>query len=151
MSGVRRLVRTTPWAHWSGVDADAQREQRVTLVLGLVDRFVYDLGLLLAGRPCDLEAYVAPPAAARLHAALLPLQGRRPALRPQFGDFAQVRIEGNLLDPTEPVRSVVEFDDRSTRVGEDGAPLARTRRRIRLRLLFDCAITTVVDHRVDIA
>jgi hypothetical protein len=146
-----RWRRNAASALWGGGDADSQREQRVALVLGLVDRFVYDLGLLLGDRPCDLGDYVAPSSAARLRDALLPLQGGGAPLRPEFGDFAQVRIEGNLLDPTAPVHSIVEFDDHSTRVGEDGGAVARRRRRVRLRLLFDPAITTVLDHRVDIA
>ena len=118
-------------------------------MLGLVDRFVYDLGLLLAGRPVDLRDYVAPSAAARLVRALEPVEGRS-ALEPAFGDFAQVRIEGNVLQAGAPVRTVVEFEDQSARLDEAGGPVARTRRRVRLRLLFDPAITTVMDHRVDI-
>ena len=45
-------------------------------MLALVERFVYDLGLLIAGEPVDLTDYVDAASAARLHEAV------RPALEP---------------------------------------------------------------------
>lgn len=133
-----------------GGTADLLRQERVALLLQLVERFVHDLGLLIAGRPTDLDAYVAAPVRDRIEDALRPLEGGRRCVHPEFGEYAQVRIDGDLLDTAAPVRSVVEFDDRSSRLDEDGATLARRRRRVRLLLVFDPGITTIVDHRVEV-
>jgi hypothetical protein len=70
--------------------------------------------------------------------------------RPDFGEYAQVRIEGELLDADATVRAVVEFDDRSVRVDAQGRTVARMRRRVRLLVLFDPAVTRVVDHRLEL-
>lgn len=151
MSRSVRRLRSVLLDRRSVVDEDVRREERVARVLRLAERFVYDLGLLIAGRVPDMHDYVATTAAGRLHDALRPLDGAAAVICPEFSEYAQVRIEGDLLDTAAPVRSVVEFEDRSTRVDEDGGPVARTRRRVRLLLLFDPAITMVIDHRIDIA
>jgi hypothetical protein len=116
----------------------------------LVERFVYDLGLLIGGQVGDLDGYVAAGVRARLRSALGPaLTGG--ATRPDFGEYAQVRIEGDLLDLSEAVRAVVEFDDRSTRADGHGAVVTRSRRRVQLELLLDPAVAMVLDYRVEIA
>jgi hypothetical protein len=81
----------------------------------------------------------------------------RPALeagsrtRPDFGEYAQVRIEGDLLDLAVPVWTVVEFDDRSTQLDEAGMATSHARRRVRLQLLLDGAVSRVLDHRIELA
>jgi hypothetical protein len=141
----RRLLRPTTRA-----DVDTRRAQRVTQVLALVERFVYDLGLLISGEPVDLAGYVDAGAAERLHAAIRPALRAGASTRPDFGEYAQVRIEGDLLDVSLPVRVVVEFDDRSTRLDEDGLAAVHSQRRVRLQLLLDEAVSRVVDHRIEV-
>lgn len=130
---------------------DDDRDRRTTLVMGLVDRFVFDLGLLAAGQEADIESYVAPDMAARLRTAMRPGLDTELTTRPDFGEYAQVRIEGDILDPGATVRSVVEFDDQSIRVDAQGRTVTRLRRRVRILLLFDPAITRVIEHRLEIA
>lgn len=127
------------------------RERRVALALGLIERFVYDLGLLIGGHRVDLDDYVAPATVSRLQDALHPLQSAGSVVRVEFGEYAQVRIEGDVLDRNSPVRSVVEFEDRSARIDEDGRPVVRARRRIRLSLVLDPQLARVLDHRVEYA
>ncbi len=131
-------------------DLDARRGQRVRRVLELVERFVYDLGLLISGEKVDLGAYVDAPAAERLHAAVRPALESGTVTTPDFGEYAQVRIEGDVLDLSLPLTTVVEFDDRSTRLrGGDAAPV-QVRRRVRLQLLLDASLCRVLDHRVEV-
>lgn len=117
----------------------------------LVDRFVFDLGLLAAGREPDIETYVAADIAARLRTAMRPGLAAGLTTRPNFGEYAQVRIEGDILDTDAAVRTVVEFDDQSIRVDAQGRTVTRLRRHVRLLLLFDPAITRVIEHRLEIA
>lgn len=130
-------------------DADARRSRRVGEVMRLLERFVYDLGLLIGGHAGDLDAYVEPGVRARLRSALTPIDTGG-TTRPDFGEYAQVRIEGDLLDLSESVRAVVEFDDRSTRADGRGEVVTRWRRRVRLELLLDPAVATVLDFRIEI-
>jgi hypothetical protein len=130
---------------------DDERDLRTTMVMSLVDRFVFDLGLLAAGRDADIESYVVADVADRLRAAMRPGLATGVTTRPDFGEYAQVRIEGDILDSSATVRTVVEFDDRSVRVDAQGRTVSRIRRRVRILVLFDAAITRVVDHRLEIA
>lgn len=130
---------------------DDDRDRRTTLVMSLVDRFVFDLGLLAAGQEPDIEAYVATDAAARLRTAMRPGLAAGLTTRPDFGEYAQVRIEGDLLDADAAVRTVVEFDDQSIRVDAQGRTVTRLRRHLRILLLLDPSITRVIEHRVEIA
>jgi hypothetical protein len=115
----------------------------------LVERFVYDLGLLIGGHAGDLDPYVEPGVRERLRSALTATVTGG-ATRPDFGEYAQVRIEGDLLDLSESVRAVVEFDDRSTREDGHGGAVARSRRRVRLELVLDPAVARVLDYRIEI-
>jgi hypothetical protein len=143
------LIRALPGRR-AGGEEDARRSRRVAEVLQLVEQFVYDLGLLIAGRAVDLDGYVEAAVATRLRAALAPARTSRGVMHPDFGEYAQVRIEGNLLDLSRAVRAVVEFDDRSTWSDRDGGVVRRSRRRVRLCLTLDPAVTTVLDHLVEI-
>jgi hypothetical protein len=131
--------------------ADDERQRRVARVMDLVERFVYDLGLLAAGRAVAIDDYVDASAAARLRNAVHPALRSGLTTHPDFGEYAQVRIDGNLLDRRAAVRTVVEFDDRSTRVDDHGRVVVRVRRHVRLLLVIDPEITRVVDHRLEIA
>ena len=127
------------------------RAARVTQVLALVDRFVYDLGRLIAGETVDLAEYVDAACVERLRGAVQPALRAGTATRPDFGEYAQVRIEGDLLDVSHPVLTVVEFEDRSTRLDADGFAAVHLRRRVRLRLLLDNSLSRVIDHRIELA
>lgn len=130
---------------------DEALQRRLDVVLALSERFVHDLGLLMAGETASMQEYVAPEAAARLHAALATADtGLR--LVPRFSEYAQVRIDGDLLNADHPVRATVEFADLSE-PDVSGLPVhhVRPRRRVRLRLLFDGTLTTLLDHRVELA
>jgi hypothetical protein len=130
---------------------DDDRDRRTTSVMTLVDRFVFDLGLLAAGQEADIESYVEADMAARLRTAMRPGLATGLTTRPDFGEYAQVRIEGDVLDTSATVRTVVEFDDQSIRVDAQGRTVTRLRRRVRILLLFDPAITRVIEHRLEIA
>ncbi len=131
-------------------DLDNRRAQRVAQVLELVERFMYDLGLLIAGEPVDLDSYVEARSVERLHDAVRPAQIAGARTRPDFGAYAQVRIEGDLLDASLPVSAVVEFDDRSTRLDEDGFAAGSRRRRVRVQLLLDDTVSRVIHHRFEL-
>ena len=45
----------------------------------------------------------------------------------------------------------MEFDDRSTRLDDDGFAASHARRRVRLQLLLDGAVSRVLDHRIELA
>jgi hypothetical protein len=131
-------------------EEDDERDRRTALVIGLVDRFVFDLGVLAARGEADIESYVASEVATRVRGAMRPGLASGVTTRPDFGEYAQVRIEGELLDGDAMVRAVVEFDDRSVRVDAQGRTVSRMRRRVRLLVLFDAAVTRVIDHRLEI-
>ena len=145
---MRRVRQLLPSARH--VDDD-DRDRRTTLVMSLVDRFVFDLGLLAAGQDADIESYVAADVASRLRTAMRPGLATGLTTRPDFGEYAQVRIEGDILDTGAAVRTVVEFDDQSIRVDLRGRTVTRLGRRVRILLLFDPAISHVIEHRLEIA
>jgi hypothetical protein len=142
-------------AQWAGRTAlshgaDNARQERIARTLHLVEQFVYDLGLLIAGLEPDLT-YVAPRCASLLRDTVRPALDSEVIVRPDFGQYAQVAIIGELLNPVAMVRTVVEFEDASTRVDGKGRTVSRARRRIRLRLLLDQELTTVVEHEIEFA
>lgn len=138
------------WRRSTQADRDRRRSQRVSAVLELAERFVYDLGLLVAGDFADMSEYVDARCAERLRSVVQPALVAGAMTRTDFGEYAQVRIEGDLLDLSEPVSAVVEFDDRSTRLDEDGSTVSRSRRRVRLQLLIDPAVSQVLDQRLEL-
>ena len=112
---------------------------------------MYDLGLLIAGEQVPMTEYVEAASAERLREAVRPALEAGSKTRPDFGEYAQVRIEGDLLDLSVPVWTVVEFDDRSTRLDAAGLATSHARRRVRLQLLLDGAVSRVLDHRIELA
>jgi hypothetical protein len=133
----------------AGPDLDAERRQRVTKVLALAEQFVYDLGLVIAGEQVDLSDYLEREPADRLRDAVRPALDAGAVISPDFGEYAQVRIQGDLLDRSIPLWAIVEFDDRSTRL--DGiSARAHGRRRVQVQLLLDSDIGRVLDHRIEV-
>ena len=69
-------------------------------------------------------------------------------MRPDFGAFGDLRIEGELLRPSEPVLATLEFDDRCTRETAQGQVIPTRRRRLRITMhvavdpvrIIDCAV-----------
>jgi hypothetical protein len=130
--------------------ADERRELRLDAVRDVVERFSYGLALLMAGRDTDLEDYTEPALALRLRSAMTPFLASGDAMRPDFGAFGELRVDGDLLADETPIEAVLEFDDRSFRETADGRLLAPPRQRIQLRLrialepcqVIDCALTT---------
>ncbi len=111
---------------------------------------MYDLGLLIAGEPVDLDGYVEARSVERLHDAVRPALNAGTRTRPDFGAYAKVRIAGDLLDRSLPVTAIVEFDDRSTRLDEGGFAAGSTRRRVRVQLLLDDSVSRVIHHRFEL-
>lgn len=144
---------TSPWrlrGRFGRQAVDARRTVRIDAVLRLAERFVHDLGQLLGGGVADLEPYVDNALAARLRHTLQTATDLAGAMHPDFSDYAEVRIAGDVLDLAKPVRAAVEFDDRSTWSPGSQHVTVRARRRVRIDLVFDAAITTIVDQRIEL-
>ena len=129
--------RRRPEASPSNPAADDLREQRLEDIKKLAERFTYDLGLLIAGHPVELETYVAPQPAQRLIASLEPFLASGDAMRPNFGEYGELRVEGNLLASDRPIHAYLEFDDLSQRETADGQLHSIGRRRMHLTLVID--------------
>jgi len=140
------LVRKRPVAH--SPTSDELREQRLSQVKQLAERFVYDLGLLMAGHPAALEEYLVDAAAGRLRASLEPFLAAGDVMRPNFGEYGELRIEGDLLAMGRVVTAEVEFNDQSVREKRDGELLATRRRRIRLTLSIEPDLRRIADFRL---
>jgi hypothetical protein len=137
------------------VSDHALREQRLEHVRDAVDQFAYSLGLLMAGHdPSGECADVA--VETHMHGVMSPFLARGDVMRPDFGPFGDLRIEGDLLQTAEPVRTTLEFDDRSVRQTARGRLIPARRRRLRLVMrvglnpvhVIDCAVSEVPTHNV---
>ncbi|MGA8415913.1 MAG: hypothetical protein WB808_04760 [Candidatus Dormiibacterota bacterium] len=135
-----------------GIGAHATREQRLEGIRDAVEGFTCSLALLLAGHDAPTEV-AGDRVIAQLQRGLRPFLDGGDAMRPDFGAFGDLRIEGELLQSTEPVLAVLEFDDRSTRETARGRLSPARRRRLRIRMhisidpirILDCAISDVSD------
>ena len=127
---------------------DDIRERRLEELRDTVEQFTFSLGLLLAGHDPEFGATATPELRARLEAAVEPFLASGDAMRPDFGAYGELHVEGDLLLHDQPVTALLEFDDRSMRETADGRLLPAPRRRIRLELrlsiqpcrIEDCAI-----------
>lgn len=144
--GARRARRVTD---------HALREQRLEQVRDAVDQFAYRLGLLIAGH--DPSAECADNTAEwHLHKALGPFLDGGDIMRPDFGPFGDLRVEGDLLQTGEPVLTTLEFDDRCVRQTSRGRLIPTQRRRLRLVMrvtldpsrVIDCAVSEVLTRSV---
>ena len=138
--------RRRPEASPSNPAADDLREQRLEDIKKLAERFTYDLGLLIAGHPVELETYVAPQPAQRLIASLEPFLASGDAMRPNFGEYGELRVEGDLLNLEDPVRAHIEFDDQSVRETAGGELIPIPRRRMLLTLIIDPSCRSVQEY-----
>lgn len=133
----------------------AVREQRLEQVRDAVDDFVYRLGLLIAGHDAP-EATTGNEVGARLREVVRPFLDRGDLMRPDFGAFGDLRVEGELLQTSTPVLTTLEFDDRCVRQTARGRLIPARRRRVRLVMhvtldparVVDCAVSEVVARHV---
>ena len=122
---------------------DAVRDQRLRAITEAAESFTYALALGIAGRDPVFETTVSRELAQRIRGALRPYLESGEQMRPDFGSHAQLRVEGDLLDVTRPLRVDVEFEDRSIRELADGrlTPVPRRVVHLALRVELDpCVI-----------
>jgi len=124
---------------------DDIREQRLDDIKALAERFTYDLGLLIAGHEVNFEEYVNPPVADRLRAGMEPFLATGDAMRPNFGEYGDLRVEGNLVNATRPIMAFVEFEDQSIRETANGELIPIPRRRMSLTLTIDPTCRGILD------
>ena len=132
----------------------AVREQQLETVRDAVEQFTYDLGLLIAGHDASSESSDRE-LTSQLQRQLRPFLDVGDAMRPDFGAFGDLRIEGDLLQSSLPVLATLEFDDRCARETADGRVVPARGRRLRATLevaldpvhIVDCRIADVTDRR----
>jgi hypothetical protein len=133
----------------------ALREQRLAGIRDAVEEFMYRLGLLIAGHDAsrDMADDVV---ITQLQRELRPFLDAGDVMRPDFGSFGDLRIEGELLRPSEQALATLEFDDRCTRVTAQGRVVATRGRRLRITMhvavdpvqITACALCEIGDRRV---
>ncbi len=132
----------------------AVREQRLDGIRDAVEQFTFDLGLLIAGHELQ-DASRDDAVMVALERELQPFLDAGDTMRPDFGAFGDLRIEGELLDATEPVLATLEFDDRCARETAHGHVIPSRGRRLRIALhisvdpvhVIDCTISEVSARR----
>ena len=132
----------------------AVREERLDRIRDAVEQFTFELGLLIAGHEVGDDSSDRA-VLLQLERELQPFLDAGDVMRPDFGTFGDLRIEGELLEPTEPVLATLEFDDRCARETAHGRVIPARGRRLRMTLhlatapvhVVDCAISEVVARR----
>jgi hypothetical protein len=132
----------------------AVREQRLEGIRDAVEQFAYGLGLLIAGHDAPEQA-IDRDLAMRLQRELRPFLDAGDVMRPDFGSFGDLRIEGELLRSAQPALATLDFDDRCTRETARGRVVAARGRRLRLTMhvaldpvrVIDCAVSEVPGRR----
>jgi hypothetical protein len=132
----------------------AVREQRLESIRDAVEQFTYDLGLLIAGHDVSSESSDRE-LTSQLQRQFRPFLDAGDAMRPDFGAFGDLRIEGDLLQSSRPVLATLEFDDRCAREMADGRVVPARGRRLRATLevavdpvhIVACHIADVSDRR----
>ncbi|MBV8444862.1 MAG: hypothetical protein JOZ92_02980 [Candidatus Dormibacteraeota bacterium] len=127
--------------------ADERRRDHVLGVLrDTVSAFTVDVARLMAGHQPDLLRTTSPEVAELLTRSTNALVASTARVSPDFGQFAELRVEGDLLnDPS--VRCVVRLQDRSELIGADGSRLRRFHRtvvldvRVALQAMRVCDLT----------
>lgn len=132
----------------AGPSDDEIREHKLERVKKLAERFTYDLGLLIAGHDVNFEEYVDPGAASRLRGSVEPFLASGDAMRPNFGDYGELRIEGYLLSSQHDIYAYVEFDDQSVRETISGDLIPSGRRRMLLSLIIDPTASSIRDYKL---
>jgi len=136
------------------VSEHAVREQRLDGIRDAVERFTYTLGLLIAGHDAP-EDSTDHGLTSRLQRELRPFLDAGDAMRPDFGAFGDLRIEGELLQSHRPVLATLEFDDRCARETVQGRLIPARGRRLRVTMhvaldpvrIIDCSVSEVLDRR----
>jgi hypothetical protein len=136
------------------ISEHALREQRLDHIRNAVEQFTYVLGLLIAGHEAPDES-TDEAVTAQLRRELQPFLDAGDAMRPDFGAFGDLRIEGELLQASQPILATLEFDDRSVRETAQGRVVPARGRRLRVRMhiaiepvrIIDCAVSEVTDRR----
>ena len=132
----------------------ALREQRLAGIRDAVEEFTYSLGRLIAGHNAS-EDMADHALIAQLQCELRPFIDAGDVMRPDFGSFGDLRIEGELLQPSEHALATLEFDDRCTRVTAQGRVIPNRGRRLRITMhvgvdpvrIIDCAVCEIGDRR----
>jgi hypothetical protein len=57
-------------------------------------------------------------------------------VRPDFGAYGELRLDGDLLDDTALITAKLEFDDKSVQETNDGQLMPSPRRRVQLCMLL---------------
>jgi hypothetical protein len=91
---------------------------------------------------------------AMLRLELTPFLERGDVMRPDFGAFGDLRVEGSLLQVADPVRATLEFDDHCVRQTARGMLIPSRRRRVRIAMhvmiepirVVDCTVSEVVER-----
>jgi hypothetical protein len=109
------------------------REERLEHIRDAVEQFTYTLGLLISGHDAPSDA-ADNDLAARLQRELQPFLSLGDVMRPDFGPFGDLRVEGNLLQVDAAVLATLEFDDRCVRQTAGGRLVPARRRRMRLTM-----------------
>lgn len=124
--------------------AHAARESRLEAIRDAVDEFSYAIAMLIAGHD-------PPPGAAndelmaRMRSAVRPFLERGDVMRPDFGAFGDLRVEGDLLAAAEPVLAILEFEDCCVRETPAGRLVPSRRRHLRLTMRLTIDPASVVD------
>ena len=129
---------------------DSVCEVRLAQVHSLVEAFTYSLALIIAGCEADIESITDGQLASRLRASLAPYVKTGRKLRPDFGAYGDLKIEGDLLRVDQPVAASVEFVDRTHDIAHPMNSVATTGRRIRLTLMVELQPPRIVDCIVSI-
>jgi hypothetical protein len=128
------------------VSDHALRERRLESIRDAVEEFAFGLAQLMAGH--DVSPAAADPGLTnRVRTALEPFLARGDVMRPDFGPFGDLRVEGDLLQRARPLLATLEFDDRCVRQTPEGRLLPARRRRVRLIMHVAVDPERVVDCR----
>ncbi len=127
-----------------GAADHAQREESLEAIRDCVEQFSYALSMMIAGHDPPAGA-IDPELLARMQRALHPFLARGDVMRPDFGAFGDLRVEGALLQTGEPVLAVLEFDDRCVREAADGSLVPARLRRLRLTMYVELDPVSVID------
>ncbi|MHB8718868.1 MAG: hypothetical protein ACYDAC_08265 [Candidatus Dormibacteria bacterium] len=119
-----------------------QQAELVDEVSAVCRRFMADVGAILAGSPDGLDDHVERSCAESLRGDLASVPGV--ALAPDFGEWAQLTIEGPL-SARRPLTAHVDFADATSATHASGRPLRVAHHDIRVSLVIDPVTMRVGD------
>ena len=96
-----------------------------------LEEFTVNIARLSAGHDVDFGEAVEEHLAAALRLAMQPLLRSAVRAAPDFGQFAELRVDGDLTSG-DSARCLVSFEDRSTLQSRDGARVRQFRRTIEM-------------------